>query len=110
MSTRSADTHGASEVVRLRDDIVSGRTGDKVAAPDPAAAPLGTDDEAAGTPAGLAEATAARAAETRLSAVRPAIAADATKPGERAGGRMALFGIWAFVACMLAALLYVVLR
>jgi hypothetical protein len=35
---------------RLRDDIDSGRTGDKVAASDPAAAPLGTDDEAAGTP------------------------------------------------------------
>ena len=35
---------------RLRDDIDSGRTGDKVAANDPAAAPLGTDDEVAGTP------------------------------------------------------------
>ena len=35
---------------RLRADIDSGRTGDKVAARDPAAAPLGTDDEAAGTP------------------------------------------------------------
>ena len=35
---------------RLRDDIDSGRTGDKVPFPDPAASPLGTDDEAAGTP------------------------------------------------------------
>jgi|SRR5947209_6712288 len=35
---------------RLRDEIDSGRTGDKVAASDPAAAPLGTDDEAGGTP------------------------------------------------------------
>jgi len=35
---------------RLRSDIDSGRTGDKVATSDPAAAPLGTDDEAAGTP------------------------------------------------------------
>jgi hypothetical protein len=33
---------------QLRDDIDSGRTGDKAAAIDPAAAPLGTDDEAAG--------------------------------------------------------------
>ena len=32
----------------LRHEIDSGRTGDKVAYPDPAAAPLGTDDEAAG--------------------------------------------------------------
>jgi len=34
---------------RLRNDIDAGRTGDKVPYPDPAAAPLGTDDEAAGT-------------------------------------------------------------
>ena len=34
---------------RLRSDIDSGRTGDKVRAPDPAAAPLGTDAEAAET-------------------------------------------------------------
>ncbi|MFN3892678.1 MAG: hypothetical protein ACK4MV_19955 [Beijerinckiaceae bacterium] len=32
----------------LRHDIDAGRTGDKVSNPDPAAAPLGTDDEAAG--------------------------------------------------------------
>lgn len=35
---------------RLRHDIDSGRTRDKVSGPDPAAAPLGTDAEAAGTP------------------------------------------------------------
>jgi hypothetical protein len=35
---------------QLRNDIDSGRTNDKVAARDPAAAPLGADDEAAGTP------------------------------------------------------------
>lgn len=34
----------------LKGAIDSGRTGDKVAFPDPGAAPLGTDDEAAGTP------------------------------------------------------------
>lgn len=34
---------------RLKDDIDSGRTEDKVAFFDPAASPLGTDDEAAGT-------------------------------------------------------------
>jgi hypothetical protein len=33
---------------QLRADIDAGRTGEKVAHPDPAAAPLGTDDEAAG--------------------------------------------------------------
>ena len=36
---------------QLRADIDSGRTHDKVAHSDPAAAPLGTDEEAAGTSA-----------------------------------------------------------
>lgn len=35
---------------RLKDDIDSGRAGDKVPGFDPAAAPLGTDAEAAGAP------------------------------------------------------------
>lgn len=35
---------------RLRSDIDHGRTGDKVDFTDPAAAPLGTGDEAAGSP------------------------------------------------------------
>ena len=35
---------------QLRADVDRGRTGDKVDFPDPAAAPLGTDDEAAGRP------------------------------------------------------------
>lgn len=35
---------------RLKEDIDRGAAGAKVAAPDPAAVPLGTDEEAAGTP------------------------------------------------------------
>jgi hypothetical protein len=42
--------HEGATTAQLRDDIDSGRTGDKVDFPDHAAAPLGTDDEAAGTP------------------------------------------------------------
>jgi hypothetical protein len=45
-------------VDRLRADIDRGKTGDKVPAADPAAAPLGTDDEFAGV--SLAPALAAR--------------------------------------------------
>ncbi|MCW1933661.1 hypothetical protein [Pararhodobacter zhoushanensis] len=41
---------GPADASRLRDAIDRGGTGDKVAFSDPAAAPLGTDDEAAGTP------------------------------------------------------------
>jgi hypothetical protein len=44
-ATQAADATGADE--RLRHEIDSGRTGDKVGHPDPAMAPLGTDDEAA---------------------------------------------------------------
>ena len=39
----------SAEAQRLRDSIDKGLSGDKVPAADPAAAPLGTDDEAAGT-------------------------------------------------------------
>jgi hypothetical protein len=39
-----------STTAQLRDDIDHGRTGDKVDALDPAVSPLGTDEEAAGTP------------------------------------------------------------
>jgi hypothetical protein len=38
-----------STVEQLRDDIDHGRTGDKIDAPDPSIAPLGSDEEAAGT-------------------------------------------------------------
>jgi hypothetical protein len=48
----------------LRDRIDRGQTGDKVPVVDPAAAPLGTDDEAAGTPPKAADVAAAAAAET----------------------------------------------
>jgi hypothetical protein len=39
-----------SNVMQLKHAIDSGRTGDKVAFPDPAMAPLGTDEEAGGNP------------------------------------------------------------
>jgi hypothetical protein len=40
----------APTTAKLKHDIDRGRAGDKVDVFDPAAAPLGTDDEAAGTP------------------------------------------------------------
>jgi hypothetical protein len=45
--------------------IDSGRTGDKVAAIDHAAVPLGTDEEAAGTPVSKEPSAAARRYEYR---------------------------------------------
>jgi hypothetical protein len=49
---------------QLRADIDRGRTGDKVSAPDPAMAPLGTDDEAARTPPSPAAIALTRRLET----------------------------------------------
>ena len=50
---------------QLRHDIDSGKARDKVVARDPAAAPLGTDEEAAGTPVSPAAVAMAQSAETR---------------------------------------------
>ncbi len=62
-NTRDRGTRrsGAAAVVRLRDRIDRGETGDKVAFSDPAAAPLGTDAEAGGHSPTVAE---VRMAET----------------------------------------------
>lgn len=74
-------TDEATTVDRLRADIDAGRTGDKVAASDPAAAPLGADEEAAGTPLSPNEITLARqeelkpAHDRRGGYVRPVVAA-----------------------------------
>jgi hypothetical protein len=50
---------------RLRQRIDRGKGADKVDFPDPAAAPLGTDDEAAGTPITQEQLQMAMAHETR---------------------------------------------
>ncbi len=52
-----------STPAQLRADIDAGKTGDKVAWPDPAAAPLGTDEEAADTPLSPQAVALARAQE-----------------------------------------------
>lgn len=62
-----ADAPARSE--DLRYDIDSGRTGDKVPFRDPAAAPLGADDEAAGHPPSPHEVALAREHETVRGAV-----------------------------------------
>jgi hypothetical protein len=58
-------TEKRSTIDQLRRDIDRGRTGDKVSWPDPALAPLGTDEEAAGTPLAPGAIDAARRAERR---------------------------------------------
>lgn len=65
-SERPPDT-----AARLRKDLDAGRGRDKVAYPDPSAAPLGTDDEAAGTPITERQAQMARAQEVRDGGTPP---------------------------------------
>jgi hypothetical protein len=56
-----------STVEQLRNDIDHGRTCDKVDAPDPSVAPLGSDEEAAGTPPDPIAVEAARTLEVSRS-------------------------------------------
>lgn len=80
---------------RLRIDIDRGRTGEKVDYPDPAAAPLGTDDEAAGHPVSAQERrmeASARHISRRVRRTSPA-----TRPY--------IFGAVAVLLLVLAALL-----
>lgn len=69
----------------MRGSIDSGKAGDKVDFPDPAAAPLGTDAEAGGTPP-----TRAEVALDERRQVRPAARWSDDGPTQR----MALIGGW----------------
>lgn len=94
----------------LRQALDHGQGGDKVNFTDPAAAPLGTDDEAAGHPPTQEQIRMAAAAE--LGPLRPKAAPKAQRTApERAGargpGRVALWWLSAVVAAgVLLALLF----
>jgi hypothetical protein len=99
----TADSRPGSTTEQLRDDIDSGRTGDKVAVTDPAAAPLGTDDEAAGAAPASGVVEQARMQERAQGAV----ASEKTKrdKGERSIVMPAIiFVLCAAFAAILASL------
>ncbi|WP_395014857.1 hypothetical protein [Dongia sp.] len=79
---------------QLREAIDRGATGDKVDFPDPAAAPLGTDDEAAGRP------VPGVAIERKPPQARRAIEAGSRKPS--AGGRVMVLLVSAMIATAVA--------
>jgi hypothetical protein len=88
MAAQMRDRHksaGSAATARLRHDIDSGRTGDKVDWPDPAAAPLGTDEEAAGTPVPPALVEHTRALENEGPSRR--------QPKRRIGAAWVMFAI-----------------
>jgi hypothetical protein len=69
--TQDTPARGAT-AAQLKDDIDSGRTGDKLAGFDPGAAPLGTDEEAGGAAHDPHLIAATRAQETADRPVNPA--------------------------------------
>jgi hypothetical protein len=92
----------------LRQALAHGQGGDKVNFSDPAAAPLGTDDEAAGTPPTQEQIRMAAAAE--LGPLRPKAAPQSRRtPADRAGhrfpGRLALWLTAMIVAVILVVLM-----
>lgn len=82
---------GQATTAQLRRAIDSGRTGDKVAAADPAAAPLGTDAEAGGHPPA--------AGEVDVAMTREAVSA-APSGGWRASTAAIVFALVAVVASL----------
>jgi hypothetical protein len=83
---------GRPTAAQLKADIDSGRSGDKVGVFDPALAPLGTDDEAAGHPPSPADVAVARRQESAASAT------DSNRNAPQGGPRVALYGFLAFIA------------
>lgn len=95
---------GAAGAARLRDRIDRGAAGDKVAFKDPAAAPLGTDDEAAGTPPSATQVSMAMQQEADRSEIadRKPGPEDMQGHGSRPRASWVLFGLLALAALMIA--------
>jgi hypothetical protein len=88
-----------STIDRLRADIDAGRTRDKIPNSDPAAAPLGTDEEAAGTPISPAAVAMARDAEV-----------DTAPRHKEDGGLLPYVGAVVVIATVLAGGMMLVMR
>ena len=91
---RSPGSQKAPTTDRMRKRIDNGETGDKVGFPDPAAAPMGTDDEAAGRPA-----DARRRAQSAQQAKHP----HNTSTGNRLGDSTALICVAVALTILLVA-------
>ena len=97
-AARNPAASGSPTASQLRHDIDSGRTQDKVAHSDPAAAPLGTDDEAAGSPPTAEQVSLARGHETGRDVRDPSPADQPKQAGMAPGGRF----VWLIVALVVA--------
>ena len=94
---------------QLRHAIDRGRTGSKLPYPDPAAAPLGTDDEAGGAPTDPGVLHDVLQRETRSTAAHSGIGASANAAiDNRSGRRYPL--LWALAIMLIALIVGVALR
>ncbi|SDO71881.1 hypothetical protein SAMN05216196_108145 [Lutimaribacter pacificus] len=103
-SPRRPQDNGAAAANRLRERTDRGGTGDKVAFQDPAAAPLGTDDEAAGhppTPEEVAEAERHEAGRAEPADRKPTVPELQNTLSGRVG---LLLPVLALIALLLVAL------
>jgi hypothetical protein len=108
-STDPRDSRKGPTSAQLRHDIDRGATGDKTPGVDPAAAPLGTDEEAGGAAPTPAEIAHARNAERRdVKRGANAAAPELTPDGARARGASS-FGValaWIAALALLAVLIW----
>ena len=94
---------------QLRHAIDRGKTGSKLPYPDPAAAPLGTDDEAGGAPTDPGVLHDVLQRETRSAAAHSGVGASANAAiANRSGFRYPL--LWLAVVVLVAVIIGVALR
>lgn len=93
---------GSPTTAQLRDDIDSGRTQDKVAHSDPAAAPLGTDDEAAGAPPTAEQVSVARRHEAGREPRPSPMERTQRTPSTGPAGRLVWLIVGFVVVCTVA--------
>lgn len=93
---------------QLRDAIDHGETADKVNFPDPAAAPLGTDDEAAGAPPSQGRIAAAMASESSSTGAGIRDRSVETRDRARAAEGAMRLEVWILIAVVMLAMLAVI--
>ena len=113
MTRKRQPSPDGATAAQLRDDIDSGRASDKIGGFDPAAAPLGTDDEAGGVAhdpmlmaATRVRETGARAGSATRNAATPELQPDGVPPRT---GRAIPILLGVLAAAILALLLLAVL-
>lgn len=99
----------SATVAQLQHDIDAGRTADKTPGFDPAAAPLGVDDEAAGRPAEPETIARMRRIEQRdlkSGARGNAVNPSRTPSGGPSGGLRTTQVLWLFLLALVAFLVF----